>query len=507
MAKKFICSMTEPVVATKSGKLRGCFYDGVYSFLGIKYADAKRFQMPTPVAPWEGVKDALGFGYTCPTLHDERCGPEVQTPHRYWPKNEACQYLNVWTQSINKDVKKPVMLWIHGGGFADCSAIELACTDGDSMCKYKDVVMVSLNHRLNILGFLDLSEYGEKYKNSGNVGLADLVACLEWIRDNISNFGGDPDNVTIFGQSGGGGKVCALLQSPAADGLFHKAIVHSGIHERRSRPTAEVSKIIVDEMLKFLNTDLSGLETVDYSELAKAYNSVIPSLREKGLKVDGWAPQSNGYYKGYARLDGFYEHAKTVPTIIGSCFAEFMRHPDLYRKYDLSEDEIMVYIKEKFGDSAEEMASLFKNAYPEKNLMDLLALDADVRFGSLDHITKRSTLENSAPVYSYVFAEEFPCDNGKPAWHCSELPYIFHNTSRIPVCQQDGVEKLEDEMAGAWAAFAYTGNPNHDGMPYWPAFTNDTRTTMVFCDESGAREDYDTQLIEMKKKKAASFNI
>ena len=207
MSRKFICTPDFPVAETPCGKIRGYQLDDIFVFHGIKYANAKRFQMPTKIEPWEGIKDALGYGYTCPTMREERCGPEVMTPHRYWPKDEACQYLNVWTATLDKTAKKPVMLWLHGGGFADCSAIELACTDGTAMARWGDVVMVSLNHRLNILGFLDVSAYGEKYANSGNAGLADLVIALEWIRDNIEAFGGDPGNVTIFGQSGGGGKV------------------------------------------------------------------------------------------------------------------------------------------------------------------------------------------------------------------------------------------------------------------------------------------------------------
>ena len=509
MSRKFICTPDFPVAETPSGKIRGYQLDDIFVFHGIKYANAKRFQMPTKIEPWEGIKDALGYGYTCPTIREERCGQEVTTPHRYWPKDEACQYINVWTSTLDQNAKKPVMLWLHGGGFADCSAIELACTDGTAMARWGDVVMVSLNHRLNILGFLDVSAYGEQYANSGNAGLADLVIALEWIRDNIAAFGGDPGNVTIFGQSGGGGKVCSLLQCPAADGLFHKAIVHSGIHVRRARPDAETSKILVGKMLEYLGIgtdEMEKFENVPYKTLVEAYNAVTPAMREAGYAVDGWAPLANGYYQGYARLDGFYEHAKTVPTMVGSCFAEFSRHPDLYKKYDLTKEEIMVYLTERYGDDAEKLAELFEKAYPEKSLMDLLVLDAHVRYGSLDHIEKRSEF-TQAPVYSYMFSLEFPFDNGKPAWHCAELPYIFHNTALIPVCQQEGVEKLEEEMAGAWAAFAHTGNPNHEGMAYWPAYTPETRETMVFCEKSAPRSDFDRELIALAKKHSLGFTI
>ncbi|MBR4827732.1 MAG: carboxylesterase family protein, partial [Oscillospiraceae bacterium] len=252
MPKNFISNYEYPVVSTPKGLIRGYFYDGVFNFKGIKYANAKRFHKPEPIEPWEGIKNALSWGFNCPTMTEDSRDETAYLDHRYWPKNENCQYLNVWTTTIDDTARKPVILWIHGGGFAGCSAIELLCADGEEMCGYGDVVMVSLNHRLNILGFLDVSAYGPQYENSGNAGLADLVIALEWIRDNIAAFGGDPDNVTIMGQSGGGGKVCALLQCPAADGLFHKAIVHSGIHARRQRPTPEVSKVLVGEMLGIL---------------------------------------------------------------------------------------------------------------------------------------------------------------------------------------------------------------------------------------------------------------
>jgi para-nitrobenzyl esterase len=509
MPKNFISNYEYPVVSTPKGLIRGYFYDGVFNFKGIKYANAKRFHKPEPVEPWEGIKNALSWGFNCPTMTEDSRDETAYLDHRYWPKNENCQYLNVWTTTIDSTAKKPVILWIHGGGFAGCSAIELLCADGEEMCGYGDVVMVSLNHRLNILGFLDVSAYGPQYDNSGNAGLADLVIALEWIRDNIAAFGGDPDNVTIMGQSGGGGKVCALLQCPAADGLFHKAIVHSGIHARRQRPTPEVSKVLVGEMLDILGIspdEIEKLEEVEYHDLVKAYNTAVPRLRAQGLQPDGWAPLANGYYQGYARLDGFYEHALKVPTMIGTCFSEFEKHPMQPFKYQLSEDKIVSLIRERYHENADRMIDLFRKAYPEKNLLDLLVLDAEVRYGSLDHILKRSAFEGSAPVYSYVFAQEFRnYDNGLTAFHCAELPYAFHTTSRVMVCQQDGVEKLEDEMAGAWAAFAHTGDPNHEGLAEWPAFTKDNHATMVFCEDSRARIDFDTELINTKNACDPSF--
>lgn len=505
MPKSFNASLEGSIVDTVAGKIRGYYFDDTYIFQGIKYADAKRFQMPTPVEHWDGVKDAWGYGYASLTPFKDSCGEEITVPHRYWPQREECQYLNVWTQSLDPNAKKPVMVWLHGGGFLFGSAVELACTDGLDLCKYGDVVTVSLNHRLNILGFLDVSAYGdEKFANSGNVGMADIVAALEWIRDNIEKFGGDPNNVTIFGQSGGGGKVCALLQMPEADGLFHRAVVLSGIHKRRPRPDAATSKIVVGNMLKDLGipeNEFERLCDIPYDDLINSYLKIQKEMRAQGYDVTGWAPLANGYYLGYAREDGFNPNAFNVPTIVCTCFGEHTRHPMLPYKYELSDEESMNYIREKFGDDAEKIAEDFKKAFPEKPLLDVLAMDFSTRYGSLDHVIKRSLVKGSAPVYSCMLAQDFPVNGGKPAWHCADVPFFMHTAMQFPINNFEGAEKLLEEMAGAIVAFARTGNPNHENMAEWPAFDAETKPTMVFTtDGSKTRYDFDTDVLEDLKK-------
>ena len=206
-----------PVLHTTSGDLKGYFYDGVYIYKGIPYAYADRFQMPVP-SKWDGVKDATNYGFVCPLQNQDTPNGELMVPHRYWPQDEHCQSLNIWTNKLDPEAKKPVLVWFHGGGYAAGSSIEQVAYDGVSIAKKGDSILVSVNHRLNILGYLDLSPFGEKYKNSANAGHADMVAALQWVHDNIAAFGGDPENVTIFGQSGGGMKVATLMNTPAADG-------------------------------------------------------------------------------------------------------------------------------------------------------------------------------------------------------------------------------------------------------------------------------------------------
>jgi len=234
-------NLNPPVITVKGGKLRGLREGKTQSFLGIRYAEAERFGQPKEVQPWEGIKSAQVWGAVCPSPPSTAVSSdELVFPHRFWTANENCQYLNVWTQNPTPAVKKPVMVWMHGGGFTNGSSMEGYAYDGRSLSEFGDVVVVSVNHRLNIIGTLDLSAYGPEYANSRQTGMADLVASLQWVHDNIEVFGGDPGNVMIFGQSGGGGKVVRLMHMPAAQGLFHKVSAQSGSTSYRAsiRPRA-----------------------------------------------------------------------------------------------------------------------------------------------------------------------------------------------------------------------------------------------------------------------------
>ena len=506
MARQFLCDAST-TVETKAGKLRGYQVDGTYIFQGIKYADAKRFQAPVPVKPWEGVKDALSYGYVCPLMNQEVPNGELMVPHRYWPMDENCQYLNIWTSSLDKNAKKPVMVWLHGGGFFAGSSIEQVAYDGENLCKTGDVVVVSLNHRLNILGYLDLSAYGEKYANSANAGNDDMVAALLWIRDNIERFGGDPDNVTLFGQSGGGMKVTCLLQTPAADGLFHKGVIQSGVLDKFGEPERTDAAPIIEALLAELGlgvSEVEQLETIPYATLAQAYNKVAPALAAAGEYV-GTNPIKNDFYMGDPREFGFTEHAKTIPLMIGTVFGEFAFGPGLENKYQLSEDEIEVLLEKKYGSLAKEMVPLFKAAYPDKNLGDLLVVDGLFRIPTVDYVKHRS-VHTKTPIYSYLFTYEFPIEGGKPAWHCSEIPFVFHNTDKVAVCNIPGVsDRVEERMSSAWISFARYGNPNCSALPDWPASKPGDEATMIFDRNCEVRHNHDHALMEVLAKTKPSL--
>ncbi|MCC8103657.1 MAG: carboxylesterase family protein [Clostridiales bacterium] len=501
MTKQFKCN-EETIVTTTAGKLQGFQLDGTYTFHGIKYADAKRFQAPQPVAAWEGVKPALSYGYVSPMLSQDVPNGEHMVLHRYWPMDENCQYLNVWTQSLDAEAKKPVMVWLHGGGFSAGSSIEQQAYDGENMSRSGDVVVVTINHRLNILGYLDLSAYGEKYANSANAGNADMVAALQWVHDNIANFGGDPGNVTIFGQSGGGMKVWNLLQTPAAAGLFHKGIIPSGRLDGfldRGETGTEIVEALLAE-LGFAAGEAEKLEDVPYHDLAEAYNKVSPALSREGNYVGG-GPVPNEFYIGDPRLVGFCDHAKTIPVMIGTVFGEFAFGKGTENKYSLTREEILPMVQARYGEYADTLVALFEKAYPEKNLSDLLYVDTLFRKPTIDFVAKRSLCTES-PVFSYLFAFDFPLEGGKPAWHCSEIPFTFHTTDRVPVCNVPGVsDRLEEQVFGAWVSFACYGNPGTVSLPAWPACAPGDEATMIFDRVCEVRHNFDHELIEVASKR------
>ncbi|MGI6274128.1 MAG: carboxylesterase/lipase family protein [Acutalibacteraceae bacterium] len=505
MARDFMCTKTEPVVQTKAGKLRGFRIDGVYAFHGVKYADAKRFQQPEPVQPWEGIKNALAYGYVCPMLKQDEPNNELMVPHRYWPLDENCQYLNIWTKSLDPSAKKPVLVWLHGGGFAAGSSIEHIAYEGENMSRYGDVVVVSLNHRLNILGYLDLSPFGEKYANSGNAGSADMVAALQWIHDNIAGFGGDPDNVTLFGQSGGGMKVWTLMQTPAADGLFHKGIVQSGCIDGVLDLSKSDGTAIVTALMQALGVDnVEALETIPYAQLAEAYNRVMPEVAKTGAYVGG-NPMPNDWYLGDPCVIGFTEHAKTIPVMVGTVLGEFAFMPALSEAEKADKAGIAARLRKMYGDDAEKLQALFAEAYPDKDPSDLLFLDSLFRAPSIEFLHKKAQHPESG-TYSYMFSYTFPYDGGHLPWHCSEIPFVFHNTSLVAAFNEEGVtDLLEKQMCDAWLNFARTGKPSSDALPAWPACTPDDEATMIFDRTCTVRHNYDHALIALHKKARPAF--
>lgn len=508
-----------PVLETTSGKLKGFYYDGIYTFRGIPYAEAKRFHQPMP-SHWEGVKDATSYGFVCPLLQQDTPSAELLVPHRYWPMDENCQNLNIWTDSLDESAKKPVIVWIHGGGYFAGSSIEQIAYDGYSLASTGEAVIVSINHRLNILGYLDLSPFGEEYANSANAGHADMVAALRWIHDNIARFGGDPDNVTLFGQSGGGMKILDLMQIPEADGLFHKALIMSGVADENLMPEPKGDgRMIVTAMLKKLGiisegTDASEtgteddlgqeggitraavkkLETIPYVQLAAAYNSVCQTVAEQG-GYTGTSPMPNDWFKGNPLLHGFRAHAYTIPVMIGTVFAEFTSFAQLpYDRETLTEEQKQQIVRSVYGDSSGKIIDLFRKAFPEKNYADVVLIDRCMREPS-KKIAAMHAAGKGAGTYLYEFTVDFP-EMGKAAWHCSDIPFFFRNTALTEYCQFQGAGKLERAMSDSLISLAKTGAPASAALPAWPSVTPEKEPTMIFDKTCEVRENFDDELFK-----------
>jgi len=508
-----------PPVQTQAGKLQGYFFDGVYTFKGIQYAEAKRFQMPTKVKAWDGVKDACTYGPVCPLMQPDKPSAELMVQHRYWPADENCLNLNIWTNTLSTDSKKPVLVWLHGGGYTMGSSIEQEAYDGANMCTNGDVVVVTLNHRLNIFGHLDLSSFGEKYKNTGVLGIADIVAALEWVHDNIENFGGDALNVTIFGQSGGGMKVTGLMQIAAADGLYHRAFVMSGVSDGKLLPTpkkgdtcerlakAMAKKLAGKSMFSFGKTDVSLLEKASVADLTKAYNDVFMPIAITGGNV-AMIPSPNDYYIGEPLItESFTEYAKSVPLVVGSVFGEFSFKPQELNKEDLTEEKTMELVSKEYKKHAQKAIDLFRVAYPDKHPFDLLSLDRVFRIPS-KALAKLHAGGGKGHTYLYEFTLNFDFQHGKPAWHCSDIPFFFHNTDRVAVCNINDVsDELEKKMFNALMQFARTGNPNSGDLPQWPVVTSENEPTMIFDRTCRVGYNFDDELMQLMQEVLPPFNI
>lgn len=508
LTKQVISRYDYPIAETPLGKIRGVEREGLFVFRGIKYANAERFRMPEPVEPWEGVKKAVTFGYACPEMSKPTTSDNMENPHFWQVQNESCQYLNVWTNTLDSSAKKPVMFWIHGGGWNTGSSQELLAYDGENLCKFGDVVVVSVNHRLNCLGYLDLSSFGDAYKDSVLVGLADLVEALKWVNKNISAFGGDPNNVMIYGQSGGGSKTVYLMQSPAADGLYHRACIQSGGAKYGIAPegwtlkkmSQRVGELTAEELGLTADT-IDQINTIPYYFLAEAVKRAEKRIMAETGTRYRWEPiGDNEYCYGSPFANDFRKESLHIPMIVGSVFGEHEGNMGRFDpgecKNDWSDEESLYRIRQFFGNKGDALAEEFKNAYPEHKLADLLYIDKTSRKIFREFVTRRAAA--GGKVWNYLFEFESPYNGGTVAWHCSDLPFTFHNADYLEPSYVPGVtEKLQDQMAGAWVQFARTGDPNHEGIPHWNHVAGDEVPTMLFSENTHLVWDHDKKLCEL----------
>jgi para-nitrobenzyl esterase len=498
-------NLNPPEVAVQGGRLRGLREGRTYSFLGIPYAQAERFGSPRPAAAWDGVASAQAWGPVCPhPPQTSVSGDELVFPHRYWIQNEDCQYLNVWTQNFTPATPRPVMVWMHGGGFTNGASMEAYAYDGRSLSEFGDVVVVSVNHRLNILGTLDLSAYGAEYANSRYTGTEDLVAALQWVQDNIAAFGGDPGNVMIFGQSGGGGKVVRMLHMPAASGLFHKVAAQSGGNNsyRTSDPAESIrqQQAIAAHTLRHLNltgSQIDRLKQVPYLELIEAGNAARQSAAEElGVGSLGWTVIADDRYV----MREFTDYAHGVPLMAGAVFAEFggtLQTGD--QKNDWNQQEIDTRLTDRFGGRANDVVTEFQQAFPHMKTQDALYYAASSRPG-VKNLLSRKLEQATTPVYNYMYTWEYPINGGTTAFHCGEIAFHFHalDVPQNALATGGGPEAraLQDQMAQAWVNFATSGNPSQPGLE-WNPWSPDDPQAMIFDTVSESRALRDDRLVSL----------
>jgi para-nitrobenzyl esterase len=507
------CSTPRSAVAkTQYGKVRGYVEDGVFTFKGVPYGATtggeNRWLPAKPPVAWDGELPALTYGANCPQrLHD---WSSEQTFIQQWTdgwQSEDMLKVNIWTSSLIG--KRPVMFYIHGGGFSFGSAYELASQDGAQMARHHDVVSVTVNHRLNVLGFLDLSEIGgPAYADSVNVGMTDLVAALRWVRDNIANFGGDPDCVMIYGQSGGGSKVTTLLGMPSAAGLIHRASAQSG--GGGNAAGADQSKALAKQFMVELGlgpNDVGALQKMEWAKLNAAATAaaakINPPAAGPGMGTPfgparaGNGPTVDGHIITMRSFsDAAPEISRNVPMLMGSVSEEGNRMSS-----KPTEAEWMATLTRNYGDAkATAMAAALKKAHPEKSIRTLSYMCSGSGLNSLtmrNNVTRMATMkfnQKAAPVFTWYFTWQSPMLEDAGAWHTAELAFCFDNTKRAE--QGTGntpeAQKLAKKMAEAWATFARTGNPSHSGLK-WTPFEPERCPTLILDNHCRMENDPESE--------------
>ena len=485
-----------PVVSTTSGKISGIMQEGSMAYLGIPYAKVERCMPPLPVEKWEGVRACDHWG---PQAMQQTWGRQLSEDEM---SEKNCCVLNVWATSVNSQLStvnsqpRPVMVWLHGGGFDSGTS---AWNPGMCLAQ-KDVVVVSVNHRLNILGFLDLSAVSPKYKESGNVGMLDVVQALEWVRDNISLFGGDPSNVTIFGESGGGGKVGTLMCMPKARGLFHKAIIMSGtiLNVNTREMTQALGKAVLKE-LGISEKQVDKIKDIPYQQLYDAGQRAMAAsigTRKPGTPMMwGFGPTPDGETLLQQPFQPtFPEFSANIPVMIGTTFNELQR-----LQYDkpMTQAEAVEQLQKTFGDETDAYVKAFAKAYPDYTPQDLVSIDWLFRPKTL--ITSDAWSSHLSPLtshlYMYMFTWRSPVNNGSVHGH--ELKFCFntlhHSPNELPQPTAEDL-KLADTMSSVWAQFAHNGNPNIDGLPAWKPYTAENGELMVFNHDCFIRNNPDRDL-------------
>lgn len=505
------------IADTQYGKVHGFILRNIYNFRGIPYgastAGENRFMPPQKPEPWgEDVRPAVWWGDTAPQIMEGRFSNAYQAFQDHWNYDnigEDCLKLNVWTPEIDDNKKRPVLVWLHGGGYTNGNGIEQDGYNGENFSRNQDTVFVSINHRLGPIGFSDLSGVGgSKFADSGNVGALDMVAALEWVRDNIENFGGDPGNVTIMGQSGGGAKVCTLMAMEKAKGLFHKAVPLSGstLNGMDQNTSRGIGEYILKEA-DLSSGEVEKLQEMPWLEYLHIANRAVQKYREEhgitgfgsfGPVADGRNLPKDQYFLDSGGL------SSDIPMLICSTFHEWSvarNNPEM-EKWTF--DEVKDSLKEQagfsggLGDKAGPVVEAYREAFPDKKPIEIMIMVISNRQGLIQ--TANAKAQQEAPVYVAWFGWEPPMFNGRMrAFHCLDISFWFDNTDLMLTHTGGGTRprKLSQKMSAALNQFMRTGDPGVSSLPNWKAYSTENGETMILNDTCRLLNDPDREAREM----------
>ncbi|HEV8693204.1 MAG TPA: carboxylesterase/lipase family protein [Lysobacter sp.] len=471
---------------TRSGRIAGYRRDGVHVFKGIPYgADTapRRFRPALPEAKWRGVRDATTYGASAPQNGDEG------------PGSEDCLFLNVWTPGLRDGARRPILVYLHGGGYNNGSGSS-PLYDGTRLCRRGDVVVVTLNHRINAFGYLYLAELaGSEYADSGNVGQLDLIRALQWVREHAGEFGGDAGNVTVFGQSGGGAKIATLMAMPAARGLFHRAWSMSGQQVTAAGPRAasQRTRLLLDAL--GARDDFSALATMPMPKLLEAIRVRDPSRTEDTSLYLGPVMDSRALPRHPFHPDA-PPQSDAIPMVIGNTHDEtraFLGSDP--ENFALTWESLSAKLREQqYSDlSPDVVIAEYRKLYPRYTPSEVFfAATTAGRSWRGAVIEAELRAKQSAPTWAYQLDWPSPLDGGKwRALHTLDIALVFDNTAQ-PGSRTGtgaGAQRMADRMSDALLAFARSGDPNHAGIPYWSPYSLPARETMVFDEHTRMEDD------------------
>ena len=475
------------VVETNSGKIRGVYHNGVHVFRGVPYAASTappfRFMPPRKAETWTEVRDAFQNGHEARQIHPQNGNPAGSGGRANVLQGDDCLVANIFTPSVNDARKRPVMLWLHGGGYGYGSGMALEY-DGTNLARNYDVVVLSINHRLNMFGYLYLGSKDERYADSGMAGMLDIVASLEWIRDNISNFGGNPGNVTVFGQSGGGGKVSTLLAMPLAKGLFHKAIVESGSTLRQV--SADAAQKTSARILAKLGVDLNQLDHLQQIPPEKLLQAALTGAPgDASGNMAPLAPVVDGRSLPHDPFEPTApEVSADVPLLVGTVETEgtYFTQADML---SLDEQGMRTQLHKRFGDATDALIETFRKNRPKATPSELYFIITSFPTAAITQAERKSALKK-APAYLYLFTWRTPVNGGTLLTpHTVEISFVFDNVWLMPEMVGTGpeIQPLADKMSATWTTFARTGNPRVSNLLAWPAYNAIDRSTMIMNNE------------------------